>query len=120
MPGMKKGIRLKRVYQAPAKSDGMRILVDRIWPRGVRKDDADIHFWIKGVAPSTELRKWFAHDLDRWRTFRRRYKAELTEHADEIRHLRRLARIGTITLVFGARDEAHNNAVVLKQVLENQ
>tara|TARA_R110002049_G_scaffold306252_1_gene504382 strand:- start:4408 stop:4767 length:360 start_codon:yes stop_codon:yes gene_type:complete len=113
-------IKLKRAYDAPTRSDGKRILVDRLWPRGLRKEDANLHSWVKDIAPSNELRKWFGHDPDRWHTFQERYKTELAENGDEIRELRALANSGTITLVYGARDEEHNNAVVLRQVLETE
>jgi len=110
-------IRLKRAYDAPAADDGVRVLVDRLWPRGVRKADAAIDLWMKDIAPSTELRRWFGHDPARWPEFRRRYEAELREHADRLEELRGMARRGPVTLVFGARDEAHNDAVVLRELL---
>ena len=110
-------VRLKRAYEAPTKDDGLRILVDRLWPRGVSKEDAAIDRWIKDVAPSTELRKWFGHDPERWNEFRKRYVAEIRDQPDELAELRRLARQGPITLVYAARDEAHNDAVVLGQAL---
>lgn len=110
-------IRLKRAYVAAEPDDGARILVDRLWPRGVSKEKAALDEWMKDVGPSTELRKWFGHDPDRWDEFRRRYRDELRGHAEELGHLRALAREGTVTLVFGARDEEHNEAVVLRDVL---
>jgi uncharacterized protein YeaO (DUF488 family) len=110
-------IRLKRAYEAPAPDDGTRILIDRLWPRGVNKDDAAIDEWVKEIAPSTELRKWFGHDPGRWEEFRRRYQAEIRQHSDEFDRLRAVAQRGRITLVFSAHDEAHNNAVVLKELL---
>src|SRR6185437_7270490 len=110
-------IRLKRAYEAPAKSDGTRVLVDRLWPRGVRKEAAAVDHWFRDLAPSTELRQWFGHDVGRWREFQRRYAAELKHHAELLDELLRLVREGTLTLVFAARDEEHNDAVVLKQVL---
>ena len=110
-------VRLKRAYEAPTKDDGLRILVDRLWPRGVSKEDAAIDRWIKDVAPSTELRKWFGHDPERWNEFRKRYVAEIRDHPDELAELRRLARQGPIILVYAARDEAHNDAAVLRQAL---
>ena len=110
-------IKLKRAYEPPAPDDGTRVLIDRLWPRGVRKSGAAIDDWMKEIAPSTELRKWFAHDPERWQEFRRRYKAELQRHPDEFHRLRALAQHGRITLVFSARDEAHNDAVVLKELL---
>lgn len=110
-------IRLKRAYDAPAADDGTRILIDRLWPRGVKKDDAAIDEWMKDIAPSTELRKWFGHDPGRWDEFRRRYQREIRQHGDQFDRLRGLAQRGPITLVFSARDEAHNDAVVLKDLL---
>lgn len=110
-------VRLKRAYLPAAATDGTRILVDRLWPRGIRKSAAAIDLWVKDVAPSTALRKWFAHDPVRWSEFRRRYAAELRGHRDELAALRALARRKTVTLVFAARDERHNDAVVLRDVL---
>jgi uncharacterized protein YeaO (DUF488 family) len=100
-----------------APDDGVRILVDRLWPRGLSKDRAAIDRWMKDIAPSSELRKWFNHDPERWTEFQQRYKHELREHAAELEQLRALARTSTVTLLFGARDEQHNDAVVLKDVL---
>ena len=110
-------IRLKRAYDPPSPEDGVRVLVDRLWPRGLRKDAARIDRWMKEIAPSTELRRWFGHDPERWQEFRRRYTSELRQHPDELDQLRELATNGTVTLVFGARDEEHNDAVVLREVL---
>ena len=110
-------IRIKRAYAAPAASDGARVLVDRLWPRGLKKADAAIDSWIKGLAPSTELRRWFGHDPARWEEFRRRYSAELRAHPELLEELRNLARSGPVTLVFAARDEAHNEAVALRDQL---
>jgi uncharacterized protein YeaO (DUF488 family) len=110
-------IRLKRAYEPPAADDGIRILIDRLWPRGVKKTDAAIDEWMKEIAPSTELRKWFGHDPKRWREFSRRYQKEIKQRPDEINRLRTLAKRRQITLVFAAHDEAHNDAVVLKYVL---
>jgi uncharacterized protein YeaO (DUF488 family) len=112
-------IRLKRAYEPPAASDGKRILVDRLWPRGVKKAVAAIDMWAKDIAPSTELRQWFGHETGRWGEFRRRYVAELARKTDLIKELRALARNGPITLVFGAHDQTHNDAVVLRKVLLN-
>jgi uncharacterized protein YeaO (DUF488 family) len=111
-------IKLKRAYEKPAKDDGERILVERLWPRGVTKAKAKLDLWLKDVAPSAELRKWFGHDPDRWIEFRQRYRKELKQKADQIKLLRRKAREGTITLIYAARDEAHNGALVLKQFLQ--
>jgi uncharacterized protein YeaO (DUF488 family) len=110
-------VKLKRAYERPAQDDGVRVLVDRLWPRGVRKADAAIDQWMKEIAPSTALRQWFGHGPARWKEFRRRYVEELREHAEELAGLRALARKGTITLVYGAHDEMHNDAVVLRELL---
>jgi uncharacterized protein YeaO (DUF488 family) len=110
-------IRLKRVYVPPSPEDGVRVLVDRLWPRGLRKADAAIDRWMKDIAPSTELRQWFGHDPERWQEFRRRYARELRQHATTIDELHELAQHKTVTLVFGARDEEHNDAVALREVL---
>lgn len=110
-------IQVKRIYDQPAKSDGFRVLVDRIWPRGISKERAALDLWMKTIAPSTDLRRWFGHDPKRWSEFRARYRKELRDHTTELCELRTHARKGTITLLFGARDTAHNEAVVLKEVL---
>jgi uncharacterized protein YeaO (DUF488 family) len=110
-------IRLKRAYSPRAPDDGARILIDRLWPRGVKKSEAAIDEWMKEIAPSTELRKWFGHDPERWQEFRRRYQTEIGQHSDEFDRLRKLAQRGRITLVFSAHDEAHNDAVVLRDLL---
>ena len=112
-----KNIRLKRAYEPPTTDDGVRVLVDRLWPRGVRKADAAIDRWLKEIAPSTELRHWFGHDPVRWSEFRRRYRKELGNHPKEIDELHSLARQGPVTLVFAARDKLHNEAVVLQDFL---
>jgi uncharacterized protein YeaO (DUF488 family) len=110
-------IRLKRAYQPAAADDGARILVDRLWPRGLKKSDAAIERWLKDIAPSTALRQWFAHDPARWPEFRRRYAAEIRRHPDQLAELRAIARKGPVTLIFSARDELRNDAVVLRNVL---
>lgn len=110
-------VRLKRAYEPAAAGDGARILVDRLWPRGVSKAEASLDGWTKELAPSAALRTWFDHDPRRWHEFRRRYRAELGHHADEVAELRRRARHGVITLVYAARDEAHNDAVVLRSAI---
>jgi len=110
-------IRLKRAYEQPDDADGQRILVDRLWPRGVTKAKADIDEWIKEIAPSAALRQWFGHDPARWDAFRDRYRIELAGHPDLLDRLRDLARAGPVTLVYSARDEVHNDAVVLREVL---
>ena len=109
--------KLKRVYDPPAANDGKRILVDRIWPRGLSKAEAELTLWLKDVAPSAALRKWFGHDPARWQEFRRRYRKELLQHSEQFERLRALARHGPVTLIFSARDEVHNDAVVLRDVL---
>jgi uncharacterized protein YeaO (DUF488 family) len=111
-------IKIKRVYEQPDKKDGERILVDRLWPRGLTKEKAGVDVWLKEIAPSTELRKWFAHDPNKWETFRGRYETEIRHNDDLVKVLRQKARQGTITLIYGARDEKHNEALVLKQFLE--
>jgi uncharacterized protein YeaO (DUF488 family) len=110
-------IKLKRAYEPPAKSYGRRILIDRLWPRGVSKAEAALDGWMKDIAPSTALRQWFGHDPARWRDFRGRYAEEIREHPDRLRELRRFAAEGPLTLVYSAHDEAHNDAVVLRAVL---
>ena len=119
MPGQiaARNVRLKRAYRPAAADDGVRILVDRLWPRGLKKSDAAIDRWIKDIAPSTALRKWFAHDPARWLEFRRRYAAEVRGRPDQLAELRAIVRKGPVTLVFAARDEVRNDAVVLRSVL---
>lgn len=109
-------ISIKRVYEPAAKSDGKRILVDRIWPRGLTKAKAKIDIWLKEVAPSTDLRKWFGHDPEKWTDFQKKYKSELKTNA-AFGELKAAAKSGTVTLVFAAKDEKHNNAVVLHHAL---
>ena len=110
-------IALKRAYDAPESSDGARFLVERLWPRGVRKADLPLDGWLKDVAPSPELRRWFGHDPRRWAEFRRRYFAELRRHADALEPLLAAARRGPTTLVYSARDTKHNAAVALRDHL---
>jgi len=110
-------VKLKRAYEQPAPDDGNRILIDRLWPRGVKKADAAIDEWMKDIAPSNGLRKWFGHDPARWQEFRCRYQSEIRQHPDQFDRLCTLAQHGRITLVFSAHDEAHNDAVVLKDLL---
>lgn len=112
-------IHVKRIYDEPSSSDGVRVLVDRLWPRGVRKEDADIDIWMKDIAPSTELRRWFGHDPDKWTEFRSRYKAELKDHKDLTDQLLELsAKKDGVTLLYGARDTRHAHPLVIKSVLE--
>ena len=110
-------IAMKRAYDPPIEADGVRVLVDRLWPRGLTKQSAAIDQWPKDVTPSTELRKWFHHDPDRWDEFRRRYLAELKDKGSEIEALRKLAQAGPITLIYAARDTPHLHATVLRDVL---
>ena len=113
-------ITLKRAYDPPAKSDGRRVLVDRIWPRGVARDDLRIEAWLKELAPSPGLRKWFGHDPDKWEEFKGRYARELDERPEALAQLAEMAKAGRLTLVFGARDTEHNNAVALREYLERR
>jgi uncharacterized protein YeaO (DUF488 family) len=110
-------VRTKRVYDAPAKDDGRRVLADRLWPRGISKQRAQVDEWARELAPSDELRKWFAHDPKRFAEFRDRYRKELAEHSDRVDELRSCARKQALTIVYGAKDEQHNNAVVLAELL---
>ena len=110
-------VKLKRAYQPPAADDGTRILIDRLWPRGVTKERAAIDQWMKDISPSTELRKWFGHDPARWDEFCRRYAKEVHQHAELLDQLRSRAREGPITLVYSARDEKHNDAVELRELI---
>jgi uncharacterized protein YeaO (DUF488 family) len=113
-------IQLKRVYENPSRKDGLRILVDRLWPRGLTKERAAVKLWLKDVAPSTELRKWFGHDPAKWKQFQGRYRKELREKKDALKLLKQKSEAHTVTLVYGARDEEHNEALVLKSVLEGR
>ncbi len=111
------GIHVKRIYAPASPEDGARVLVDRLWPRGVSKARAALTLWCRDAAPSTELRQWFGHDPARWAEFRRRYRAELAADAAALAPIRALAAKGTVTLLFGARDETHNEARVLCEYL---
>ena len=111
-------IRVRRVYEPPAATDGTRFLVDHLWPRGLKKDEVKVKGWIKDVSPSNELRQWFGHEPARWKEFQRRYFAELGKKPESWQPLLTAAQAGNITLVFAARDEEHNNAVALKNYLE--
>ena len=110
-------VQVKRAYEAPAQDDGTRILIDRLWPRGVKKETLALDQWDKELAPSTELRQWFNHEPERWAEFQQRYAEELRAHGPALDALRMLARKGRITLVYGAHDEDHNNAVALRDML---
>ena len=109
--------KLKRVYEKPAAADGARVLVDRLWPRGLTKQKAALDLWLRDIAPSPRLRTWFGHDPHRWQEFQQRYWAELKGRRDLVADLRRKGRKGTVTLVYAAHDEEHNNAVALKRFL---
>jgi len=110
-------VRLKRAYEPAAEDDGYRVLVDRLWPRGVSREKARLDEWARELAPSAELRRWFGHDPARFDEFRRRYREELTPRANELEELRGRARSGRLTLVFGARDMERNDAIVLAEIL---
>jgi len=110
-------LRLKRAYVPAEPQDGIRILVDRLWPRGVSKAEASLNEWMKDIAPSTALREWFGHDPSRWDEFQRRYRGELRQRTEELDSIRALAKTKTVTLVYSAHDEMHNDAIVLRDVL---
>lgn len=109
---------MRRVYDPPTRNDGCRVLVDAIWPRGMTKADARVDLWLREIAPSTELRRWFGHDPEKWDEFRRRYRAELEDKRDAVDRLVELTHIGRVTLVFGAREARYNNASVVREVVE--
>ncbi len=113
-------ILVKRVYEPAAKSDGFRVLVDRLWPRGMTKSDAKLDLWLRDLGPSTALRTWFNHDPARWVEFQRRYHAELKEKTALLTIIRDQAQTGTVTLLYSAKDEAHNQAVALRSFLLKQ
>ncbi|EAR21445.1 DUF488 domain-containing protein [Nitrococcus mobilis] len=113
-------VRIKRIYDAPGDDDGYRVLVDRVWPRGVSKQTARLDRWLKEIAPSTELRRWFGHDPSRWNEFRKRYRGELQETPVLVQELADKARYAPVTLLFSARDRQHNQAVVLREWLEER
>jgi uncharacterized protein YeaO (DUF488 family) len=113
-------IKIKRVYLQPDEEDGTRILVDRLWPRGLTKEKASVDLWLKEIAPSTELRKWFGHDPDKWKEFQTRYRAELRQNTEQVLLLRQEAAKGVVTLLYGAKDEEHNEAVVLQKLLASK
>jgi uncharacterized protein YeaO (DUF488 family) len=111
---------LKRVYEDPSPKDGLRVLVDRLWPRGLTKERAAVDLWLKDVAPSTELRRWFGHDPAKWKEFQARYRKELREKKDALALLKQKSEGRTVTLVYGARDKEHNEALVLKSILDRR
>ena len=111
-------LKMKRAYEKPAEDDGARVLVDRLWPRGVKKEDAHIDWWAKDLAPSTELREWFGHDPDKWPEFRRRYFSELDARPLVVQRIAALAKEGPVTLLYASRDRERNQAVALRDYLE--
>jgi uncharacterized protein YeaO (DUF488 family) len=112
--------KLKRAYEDPSKNDGFRVLVERLWPRGLTKERAALDLWLKDVAPSPELRKWYAHDVEKWAAFRKRYMAELEGKPDDVALLLSKSKEGTVTLVYAAKDPEHNSALVLNEYLERR
>jgi uncharacterized protein YeaO (DUF488 family) len=117
---MSAAIAIKRVYDPPQRADGLRVLVDRVWPRGISKEQARLAEWAREIAPSEELRRWFAHDPLRFEEFRTRYRKELAAYAEDLERLRAHASRRRVTLLYAARDERHNNAVVLAEVLRQR
>ncbi len=113
-------IQIRRAYDPPRRGDGYRVLVDRVWPRGASRDDLELDEWWKEIAPSTRLRKWFGHDPERWKEFQARYCTELEGNRGRVRELVERARRGRVTLVYGARDPEHNNAVALRAYLKRR
>lgn len=113
-------IKLKRIYDPYSREDGKRVLVDRLWPRGIKKENAHIDEWLKDIAPSDALRKWFSHDPSKWEEFKRRYYDELKDKRELLKGLIVDSKKGTVTLLFGAKDIEHNNAVVIKEALAKQ
>lgn len=113
-------IQVKRVYDPAASDDGTRLLVERLWPRGMKKEEAKLDEWIKDVAPSTELRKWFSHDPVKWPEFQKRYRAELDKHPEAWQPILDAAKKGKVTLLFSSHDTEHNNVIALKKYLEDQ
>jgi len=111
-------IRVRRAYSPPAADEGLRFLVDRLWPRGIKKQDLQIDGWLREAAPSAELRRWFGHDPDRWKEFQDRYFSELDTRPEALEPIREASRLGNVTLLYGARDTEHNNAVALRAYLE--
>ncbi len=112
-------VKIKRVYEKPDKEDGIRILVDRLWPRGLTKEKAGADLWLKDIAPSTQLRKWFRHDPEKWNEFKKRYLSELQENKDQVAQLLEQIKKHPVTLLYGAKDEKHNEALVLKSYLKD-
>jgi len=112
-------LKVKRIYETASSDDGKRILVDRLWPRGIKKSEVKIDEWLKEIAPSDELRKWFAHDPSKWQAFKRKYAHEIEEKSDLIQQLRKETEREAVTLVYSAKDNEHNNAVALKEIIEH-
>ncbi len=112
-------LKIKRIYEPPSPDDGKRILIDRLWARGIRKEEARIDEWIKEISPSNELRKWFAHDPAKWSEFKKRYRKELKDKKEILDRIKKEARRKTVTLLYSASDEEHNNAVAMKEFLAN-
>ncbi|MEO9022316.1 MAG: DUF488 family protein [Ginsengibacter sp.] len=110
-------IKIKRIYEERAKEDGFRVLVDRLWPRGFTKEKAGLDLWLKEIAPSNELRKWFSHDPEKWDEFRKRYVAEIKENKEPLLLLKEKLKKEDVTLLYGAKDQVHNEALVLKELL---
>lgn len=113
-----KDLKIKRIYDEPSKDDGIRILIDRLWPRGIKKEDAHIDYWMKDIAPSTELREWFNHDAEKFKEFSKRYIAELKDDNDDIKKIKDLLKSHNVTLLYGAKDTTDNQAVVLQKFLQ--
>ncbi|MBI4966180.1 MAG: DUF488 domain-containing protein [Desulfomonile tiedjei] len=114
------GIRVKRVYDTPEDQDGYRVLVDRLWPRGIKKENARIDEWVKEISPSNELRKWYGHDPEKWEEFKRRYFMELRDHLETVEHLGKRASEATVTFLFSSKELRINNAVALKEYVETK
>ncbi|MCC7400540.1 MAG: DUF488 domain-containing protein [Chitinophagaceae bacterium] len=114
---MKEKVSIKRVYEPPEKSDGFRILIDRLWPRGLSKEKAKVDLWLKEIAPSTELRKWFGHDPEKWPVFQKKYSAEIKNNKASLDILRSKIKEKKVTLVYGAKEERYNDAVVLQKLI---
>jgi len=112
-------IKLKRAYEIPAKEDGQRILVERLWPRGISKEKAEIAVWLKDIAPTTELRKWYNHEVNKWPEFRKKYKEELKQNSQAVQQIKELLK-KPVTFIYAAKDTEHNSAVVLKEYLEEE
>ena len=113
-------IKIKRIYEAPGTGDGFRVLVDRLWPRGLTKEKAKVDLWMRDISPSNELRKWYGHDPDKWAEFKKKYLGEIKEKKEEFDLLRKKAREGTVTFLFSSKEEKINNAAALKEFVESK